>query len=269
MELGPKLGEGAGSEAYAWGDGTVIKLFKEGVDPRLAQHEASVTRAVFESGGPAPEVLDVVEVDGRPGIVFPRYDGQTLLTMVVAGSATPAAAGEIMARLHHELHAPQYEPSIITFRDWALFYITALRQKQVAPDALDQVQRVLLTLPEGGSLCHGDLHADNILMTPSGPRIIDWVSALRANPLVDIARQHLTFTVILIDEGRFAAARREADASFIANYARLADTTADDLLTAIDPYMIVMAAMRMMESGCSGEEQQLLAEYVRTRSAGL
>jgi Ser/Thr protein kinase RdoA (MazF antagonist) len=208
-------------------------------------------------------------VDGRPGIVFPRYDGQTLLTMVVAGSTTPAAAGEIMARLHHELHAPQYEPSIITFRDWALFYITALRQKQVAPDALHQVQRVLLTLPEGGSLCHGDLHADNILMTPSGPRIIDWVSALRANPLVDIARQHLTFTVILIDEGRFAAARREADASFIANYARLADTTADDLLTAIDPYMIVMAAMRMMESGCSGEEQQLLAEYVRTRSAGL
>jgi aminoglycoside phosphotransferase (APT) family kinase protein len=126
---------------------------------------------------------------------------------------------------------------------------------------------LLLTLPEAGALCHGDLHADNILMTPDGPKIIDWVSALRANPLVDIARQHLTFTVLLGADGRSVAARREAEASFIDTYARLTDTTPHDLLTAIGPYMIVMAAMRMMESGCSAQEQEVLTDYVRSRAA--
>jgi Ser/Thr protein kinase RdoA (MazF antagonist) len=267
MELGPKVGEGAGSEAYGWGDGRVIKLFKEGVDPRFAQHEVRVTRAVFQAGGPAPEVLDVVEVNGRPGIVFPRYDGQTLLEMVAAGSTTPAAAGEIMARLHHALHAPRYRPSLITFRQWALIYIRSLRKKRVADDVLDRVQHLLFALPEAGALCHGDLHAGNILMTPVGPKIIDWVSALRANPLVDIARQHLSLSVLLAADGRSAAARREADASFIDTYARLTDTTPHDLLTAIGPYMVVMAAMRMLESGCSAQEQEVLTDYVRSRAA--
>ena len=172
-----------------------------------------------------------------------------------------------MARLHHALHAPQYQPSIITFRQWALFSITALRKKHIAGDMLDRVQRVLLTLPEAGPLCHGDLHADNILMTPSGPKIIDWVSALRAHPLVDIARQHLTFCVLLPADDRSADARREADASFIDTYARLTGTTAHDLLTAIGPYMIVMAAMRMMESGCSAQAQEVLTDYVRSSAA--
>ena len=121
--LGPKLGEGAGSEVFAWGDDRVVKLFKDGVDERTIQYEAWVTRTAFGSGAPVPEVHDVVEVDGRSGIVFPRYDGQTLLKTAMEGSISAPAAGAIMARLHHSLHAPRYQPPLITFRQWILLQV--------------------------------------------------------------------------------------------------------------------------------------------------
>ena len=43
-----------------------------------------MTRAVFAAGGPAPEVLDEVKVEGRFGLVLPRLDGQTLLQLLQA-----------------------------------------------------------------------------------------------------------------------------------------------------------------------------------------
>ncbi|WP_194459895.1 hypothetical protein [Bradyrhizobium sp. CCBAU 53421] len=36
-----------------------------------------MTRAVFAAGGPAPEVLGEVTLDGRYGILLPRFDGPT------------------------------------------------------------------------------------------------------------------------------------------------------------------------------------------------
>jgi thiamine kinase-like enzyme len=46
----------------------------------------------------------------------------------------------------------------------------------------------LETMPDGDQVCHGDFHPGNILMTPQGEIIIDWIDASRGNPLADLAR---------------------------------------------------------------------------------
>lgn len=261
MVLGPKLGEGAGSEAYAWGDGRIVKLFTRGTDPSVVEYEAWATNIAHQAGAPAPAVFGVVEVDGRLGIIFPRYEGETLLSMAVRGSIDPGETGAIMARLQHSLHAGQYRTPLRTFRSWALSTISELRQRGLAATVLDTVSEVLLRLPEGGTLCHGDLHPGNILMTADGPVIIDWISALNADPLVDVAREHLTLTLLFVDSG-WDAQLRAADASFISTYARLARLTTDDLLAQLAPYMTVMAAMRLVESGSTERERERLLEYI-------
>jgi aminoglycoside phosphotransferase (APT) family kinase protein len=169
-----------------------------------------------------------------------------------------------MAQLQHSLHSARHEAPLRTFREWTLASLRALREQGAPADVLDYVEDVVMALPAGGVLCHGDLHPGNILMTAAGPQIIDWVSALNANPLVDVAREHLTLTVLPLG---WDALRREADAAFIDTYAALAGTTSDDLLTAIAPYMAVMAAMRMMESHATDDERRMLADYIRSMRA--
>src|SRR6185369_7296093 len=86
--LGEKIGEGAMADVHAWAPGQVLKLFKVGIPGRIAWYEAHMTRAVFAAGGPAPEVLDEVKVEGRRGIVLPRLDGPTLLRLLQTDAIT-------------------------------------------------------------------------------------------------------------------------------------------------------------------------------------
>jgi hypothetical protein len=76
--LGEKIGGGVFADVHAWAPGQVVKLSKSGIPNWVLQHEARMTRAVFAAGGPAPEVLGEVTLDGRFGIVLPRFDGPTL-----------------------------------------------------------------------------------------------------------------------------------------------------------------------------------------------
>ncbi|MBM3277789.1 MAG: phosphotransferase [Candidatus Handelsmanbacteria bacterium] len=48
-------------------------------------------------------------------------------------------------------------------------------------------------LPAGDRLCHGDFHPGNLLLTPAGPVIIDWIDASRGNPAAGLARTSLLF----------------------------------------------------------------------------
>jgi hypothetical protein len=49
----------------------------------------------------------------------------------------------------------------------------------------------LSQLPQDNKLLHGDFHPDNILLTPNGPVIIDWIDATMGHPLADVARTSL------------------------------------------------------------------------------
>ena len=53
-----------------------------------------------------------------------------------------------------------------------------------------------LDSPKGclGVTCHADLHANNVIMTADGPRIIDWAASVRAGAALDLARFHVSFS---------------------------------------------------------------------------
>src|ERR1700692_3967834 len=102
--LGGKIGEGAFADVHAWAPGQVGKLFKAGLRPRVSRWEARMTRAVFAAGGPAPEVLGEVTLEGRFGIVLPRLDGPTLLQLSRSGAISDAQAGAILASLCLSVH---------------------------------------------------------------------------------------------------------------------------------------------------------------------
>jgi hypothetical protein len=171
--LGEKIGEGAYADVHAWAPGQVLKLFKAGFPRRHTWWEARMARAAYATGAPAPEVFGEVTLEGRFGIVPQRLDGPTLLQLSRSGAMTPEQTGATLATLYISVHktaSPPDVPSLRDSMDGQLRFSGGMLPEHIATGILTLIER----LAPGDGLCHGDLHAGNVIMTAGGPRLIDW-----------------------------------------------------------------------------------------------
>jgi uncharacterized protein (TIGR02172 family) len=183
--LGKPIAFGRTSEIYAWGDDQILKLAYPQFSGKAVDYEADVARKVAATGLRVPAVGEVIELEGRRGIVYERINGTPQLGVLMQ---QPWRSIQIM-RLQAELHAAMHTQSAPTLPAQRQRLIRAIHA--AAPLAAKQraaALRVLDELPDHDRLCHGDFHPDNVLITPSGPVIIDWMDATHGHPLADVAR---------------------------------------------------------------------------------
>jgi Ser/Thr protein kinase RdoA (MazF antagonist) len=243
--LGEKIGEGAAADIHAWAPGRILKLFKAGVPRRFGEHEARMTRAVFAAGGPAPEVLGEVILDGRFGIVMPRLDGPTLLQVRRTGAMTRQQTGATLAALYMSVHKtppPTEAPSVWDWIDGASRDSAFALPKHIATGILTLVEH----LPAADGLCHGDLHLENVIMTADGPRIIDWMATVRACAALDLGRCRLLLTE-LVPEGVDPEPPRALNAAVQSEYARLAGISPAALMVWMEPYLPIVRGMALAD----------------------
>ena len=110
---------------------------------------------VRQHGFPVPAVAELSE-DGTD-LVMERIDGPSMVAAIGRRPWTVRSQGKLLAHLHHRLHdipAPAFLPS--------------------AP------------VGQGDRIVHLDLHPLNVILGPKGPVVIDWASASRGDPAVDI-----------------------------------------------------------------------------------
>ncbi|HLZ84908.1 MAG TPA: aminoglycoside phosphotransferase family protein [Caulobacteraceae bacterium] len=258
--LGEKIGEGLTADIHVWAPGQVVKLFKAGVAARLGRHEARMTRAAFAAGAPAPDVLDEVTLDGRFGIVLPRFDGPTLLQLLLTGAMTYEQVGAILATLYISVHETAAPPDVTSLRDWidtASRFSGDLLPKDIATGVLTLIDR----LPPGNGLCHADLHPGNVIMTADGPRIIDWACALRAHPVFDIGRCHVTLSE-LVPEDADPEPPRAINAAVQSEYARLAGMSAAELTATMQPYLPILRAFVLIQRPTSPAQRGRLIQRI-------
>jgi Ser/Thr protein kinase RdoA (MazF antagonist) len=179
---GPVLGAGREAEVYACDEGTVLKLYRRGFGGHTA--EAAALRSLA-GAGIAPGLLDVVDRDGRTGLVLERVDGPDMLTLLqrqpwrVLGLAGTLAAAH---RAVHQVAAPADLPDLRTV-------LAARIHDAVLPSQLRGFAlRVLDALPDGDRLCHGDYHPGNLLLAANRTAVIDWAAAARGVADADHAR---------------------------------------------------------------------------------
>jgi Ser/Thr protein kinase RdoA (MazF antagonist) len=80
--LGKPIAEGLTAEVYVWDETRVLKLFRDGRSPDQVEYEACIARLVHAAGVPAPAVGDIVEVNGRRGLLYERVDGSSMIESI-------------------------------------------------------------------------------------------------------------------------------------------------------------------------------------------
>jgi uncharacterized protein (TIGR02172 family) len=178
------IGKGFNSNVYAWGHGQVLKLFHNWVTPAKIEREFISTRAIHATGLPVPAVYELVELEGKRGIIFERLDGISVMQYVQSKPWEMFRLTRHLAELHAQIHRCACPSELPSQRDWIAERLEAVDLPEEEKEA---VRRRLAELPDGNAICHGDFHPENVLLTQRGLVVIDWDTATRGHPLGDVA----------------------------------------------------------------------------------
>ena len=258
-ELGQLIGRGREAEIHAWGEDRVLKLFHPSASRIRVEVEAQAARVADEAGVPTPAVGEIVEVDGRYGVVFERIEGPSMM----AGLATRPWQLRRVARQSAELQAAIHACKAPELRSLREAIQGAIEGSEALDAAVKEVVlRRLERLPDGDSLCHGDFHPDNIMMSPRGPVVIDWSNGVRGDPLADVARTWLLAHMAAVPadmKGRWVIAvfRAAYYRLYLRRYRQLRPF-ADEELAA---WQLPMVAVRLAAEDIP-EERQRMTDYV-------
>jgi aminoglycoside phosphotransferase (APT) family kinase protein len=188
--LGEKIAEGRDSEIFDHGPGKVLRMARDG---RSLVREAEVMRYARDQGYPAPAVYEA----GDGYLVMDRVEGPTMLGSGIKRPDRLPTFGRMLAALHEQLHAIEAPAGV--------------------PEA---------SLP-GDRFLHRDLHPLNVLITATGPIVIDWSNAARGDPSYDVADTWVLFATAevpgsRVDKALGAIGRRIFLRSFLGHVDRVA-----------------------------------------------
>jgi aminoglycoside phosphotransferase (APT) family kinase protein len=121
-------------------------------------------------------------------LIYERIDGPTMLSQIEPRKSSVSHFASLMAQLHFELHNVEVKfiPNLKSEVTNSINNTLAIKEfeKQIVLD-------ILSTLPEGNIICHYDFHPGNIILSPNGPIIIDWMNALIGDQAADVARSSM------------------------------------------------------------------------------
>ncbi len=186
ISLDHPLARGRTADVYKWDDDHVLKLFHHWFPLEDAEYELRIAQAVHASGIKSPVAHELIQVNGRTGLVYDRVNGESMAAMLQHKPWKVFACAKTLAQLHAQMH------EVVSDADMPKQHGKLQRKIENAPALPTPLKTALLTvlhsLPESDRVCHGDFHFENVLLTESEPAIIDWMDASCGNPLADVAR---------------------------------------------------------------------------------
>jgi thiamine kinase-like enzyme len=219
------------------------------------EDEARIAQAVFDSGVPSPEPGEIIDVNDRRGLIYERLEGISMLQNLNARPWLLFKHARSLAELQVQINR-QSILGLPTYKDRLNYDIG--NTSELPEDLRKKALFMLQALPDGQTLCHGDYHPGNVIITKRGPVVIDWMTACAGRPWADVARSSLLLSI-----GAKAAGKqirpivrlvvRLYHDSYLNQYHRMIPDTGDEL----DRWSPVIAAARLNE-GIAPEQEALI-----------
>ena len=225
-------------------------------------------RAARVAGLPVPAAYERIELDGRPGLVMERVDGQDQLTGLSAKPWNAFKIASNLGALHAGIHEALAPAELPPMREVLRQRIDLALGFGLPRDLASFAHGTLNALPDGDRLCHGDVHPGNLLLGAGGSTIIDWTNASRGDPTGDVARAWVILRLGSVPPTMSPVVRlgdRMVRGSFARSYRRAyrRRRAIDDAL--LDQWTIAHAAGRVAEN-IDGELENMTAFLNARRS---
>jgi aminoglycoside phosphotransferase (APT) family kinase protein len=276
-KLGNKIAEGGCSEVFEWENAEkIIKLAKANTNVESMRREFNNNRVAWEIGLPVAQPYEMLDIDDRPGIIFERVVGESMLDrfmkhlfqyaqadedFLLMGIEDIRTTAQILSKIHN--HSNLTMPSQREYMKYSINRVDYLTpaEKESVIDYLDR-------LPVKRQLCHGDPNPGNILIRSGKPVVIDWMDASIGNPEADLAEYIVMIRFGILPPGLpsksvsyFDSLRETIIKVFIDEYTQLSYIPYDE----IDSWIIPIAARKLFADAISDAEKEVLVHEIRRR----
>ena len=148
--------------------------------------EQSICRKVLSLGIPTPQVGEIVEFEGRNGLIYERIEGKRSISKCVGEE--PAKLDyyiKIFAENCKKLHSTECAPG--TFKDAEEKYSRLLEESRMFPENVKEFARkIIKETPKVFTCIHGDMQTGNLIINDKGAYFIDLGEFACGNPLYDL-----------------------------------------------------------------------------------
>ncbi|HEX3029483.1 MAG TPA: aminoglycoside phosphotransferase family protein [Clostridia bacterium] len=263
MHKGKLVGKGKTAEVYEWGNDKVLKLYFKRYGYERAIYEAEIGNKIHASGLPSPDVFDIIDVNGRVGLILERIRGKSVLEQVKFNPWEMLTYAKKIARLHYGIH--QFCNDGLPGQKERLTLKIERSEKILGQDKTKRIINYLDTLPDSNIVCHGDLHFHNIIISSSTLVPIDWANAYKGSPFGDIARTCLLMNTPILSSksGKLVSNHQDprwlAHKIYLKEYLQLSEARHED----IDAWILPVAAAKLKDKVTA--EQKALINIINER----
>lgn len=104
--------QGRTADVYVWDDTHVLKLFHNWFELENIEYESRIARAVLTRGMKSPAVQELVQVEGRNGLIYERIEGISMLRMFQRKPWKVQTYARILAQLHAQIHERIFDADV-------------------------------------------------------------------------------------------------------------------------------------------------------------
>ena len=182
-----RIGAGACGEVFRLDDETIIKLYYPKVRKDEIEQEKALAKKAFVMGVPTAISYDIVEADGRTGVVYELIRSKTVGELIRADEAHLEDYVDMYAAVCRQIHAIEAEPGQLpSFKDINradIPNITGITEEERA-----YLHRFLDLVPDRMNCLHGDLNINNIMVQNGECCLIDMGEFSTGTPMFDLSR---------------------------------------------------------------------------------
>jgi uncharacterized protein (TIGR02172 family) len=212
------LAEGVFGEVFRMDEETVVKLYREGVDPAVVEKEKRFARAAFIAGIPTPISFDVVTSGNRLGIAYELLRAESLAARMRRDPDHLDDHARLLAQLARTIHATSADPTVFPdIKEEAAGWIADLAPELGESD-LAVLRAKLGAIPDAGTCVHFDLHAGNVMIQDGEPVVIDMGDFSRGSGLFDLGLLETIYSPLIGLCERVTGSSNTIGADFLARF---------------------------------------------------
>lgn len=187
------ISSGACGDCYRLDAETVVKLYREGVDPGIAEKEKKYAKAALLLGLPTALSYDVVACGPRTGVVYEMIDAELFSAIIKDDPAHTVEYGQMLSGIAKGVHSIKGDPAVFPrIKNQFVDYIAELGAFLPQPD-IAFLNEQLQLIPESETCVHFDLHSSNIMIRRNEPIIIDLGDLSIGSYLFDIGLVYMIY----------------------------------------------------------------------------